>query len=97
MLREDEEWFGDYTTNVPVSVRFDENNSGRVTINNGNFYINGKKWFPYGMNYWPSHFSHIIEPNRNESWYMSPYYEENIGVMEKDLSKCRTSDSTQHG
>jgi len=63
--------------------------SGWVTADNGNFYLNGAKWFPYGMNYWPSHFSHIIEPNSIESWYKSPYYENNSAIIDADLAKIQ--------
>jgi hypothetical protein len=41
------------------------------------------------MNYWPSHFSHIIEPNSIESWYNSPYYENNSAIMDADLAKIQ--------
>jgi len=63
--------------------------SGWVTADNGNFYLNGAKWFPYGTNYFPSHYSHIIEPNNLESWYKSPYYTDNLVSMETDLAKIQ--------
>ena len=63
--------------------------NGFVSVSGENFYLNGQKWFPYGMNYWPSHFSQIIEPNKLASWFMDPYYTDNIPLMEKDLAKAQ--------
>lgn len=49
-----------------------------VTVSDGDFYLHGKKWYPYGINYWPCYIAGD-EPYRR----FGPYY--NPELVERDL------------
>ncbi len=54
-----------------------------VYIKNANFYLHGKHWFPFGVNYYP-HYAINLDP-LNENWLGSTRYDSSIA--EDDLTK----------
>lgn len=64
-----------------------------VTIKDGNFYLKGKEWFPYGANYWPVY--GVNPPSESgftgpdpDYWLGSAYYRPE--VIELDCEKMRS-------
>jgi hypothetical protein len=55
-----------------------------VYIKNGDFYLKGKKWYPHGMNYWPSY---IAGQEIREYWlhWLSPGFYDPL-IIERNLS-----------
>ncbi|MFC1717068.1 hypothetical protein ACFL6S_25595 [Candidatus Poribacteria bacterium] len=51
-----------------------------VTISGGDFYLNGEKWYPYGINYWPCYVAGG-EPSERFSWWYNPE------LVERDLDQ----------
>ncbi|MBN8217253.1 MAG: beta-galactosidase [Spirochaetes bacterium] len=58
-----------------------------VTVERGDFWCAGKKWYPHGMNYWPRDAAALEPGPYNEGW-LSPgaYCPE---VVERDLSQMK--------
>jgi hypothetical protein len=61
-----------------------------VSVRGDKFYLNGQEFYPYGTNYYPSYynvpnFQIPAKDNRNQSFLSSPYYEDHITLLEKEL------------
>lgn len=55
-----------------------------VYVKDGDFYLKGKKWYPHGMNYWPSY---IAGQEITEYWlgWLSPEFYDPV-IVERNLS-----------
>ena len=63
-----------------------------VTVNDGDFYLNGEKWYPYGVNY----YSRFLNPllgfyDEGHSYYSSEYYNSigKLGVRTRKIGLSR--------
>ena len=45
-----------------------------VTVKGSDFYCQGKKWYPYGINYWPSYIAGLDEDSYWGHWLTPGYY-----------------------
>lgn len=59
-----------------------EDASEYITISGGDFYYKGEKWYPYGINYWPSYIAGDEPYKRFGRWY-------NPELIERDLEQMK--------
>jgi hypothetical protein len=59
-----------------------EETSEFVAISGGDFYLNGEKWYPYGINYWPCYIAGDEPYKRFNRWY-------NPELIERDLEQMK--------
>ncbi len=56
-----------------------------VTVRGNDFYLNGKKWYPVGINYWPLYVSGMDRDDYWAGWIKREFYEPQL--VEEDLSR----------
>ncbi|OIO00361.1 hypothetical protein COY52_04360 [Candidatus Desantisbacteria bacterium CG_4_10_14_0_8_um_filter_48_22] len=57
-----------------------------VTVKDGNFWLNGKKWYPVAINFWPLYISGTEPGEYHLGWIDPAYYEP--AELEKDLERA---------
>lgn len=58
-----------------------------VTVRNGDFWLKGKKWYPFGLNYWPLYVSGIGKDEYGGHWLSPGFYDP--GLVEPDLKQIK--------
>lgn len=72
-----------YTFNV---VKFKKlTNKNTVSVKDGDFYLNGKKWYPLGMNYWPGASAGLENLDMYGGHWLDPE-QYNPEIIERDLT-----------
>ena len=55
-----------------------------VTVKNGDFWVNGRKWYPVGINYWALYVSGLEPSDYGGGWFNPAYYDPE--EVERDLA-----------
>jgi len=58
--------------------------SSFVTVRDGDFWLNGKRWYPVGVNYWPLYVSGMDNTDYWPGWLRDSYYAPRL--VERDLA-----------
>lgn len=56
-----------------------------VAVRDGDFWLNGKKWYPVGMNFWPLYVSGMDKADYGAGWLCDSYYAPSL--VEQDLAQ----------
>jgi hypothetical protein len=88
MFGEPRNIYDDTHHDFSVIARPKVTNADKVTVRNGHFYLNGKRWFALGVNFWPR-YAIGLEPGDYWVHWLDPrYYDPN--VVEQDLNIARS-------
>ncbi|MBR5024811.1 MAG: beta-galactosidase, partial [Victivallales bacterium] len=60
------------------------NKKGFITVKDGNFMLDGKPWYPVGVNYWTSNYAALEWRRYNQGFLVAGFYD--TEQIEKDLS-----------
>jgi len=61
--------------------------SAFVVVRGGDFWLNGKKWYPVGMNFWPLYVSGMDKADYWPGWMCDAYYAPTL--VEQDLAQLQ--------
>ena len=71
-----------YATKTREALR--ANKKGFITVKDGNFMLNGKPWYPVGVNYWTSNYAALEWRRYIQGFLVAGFYD--TEQIEKDLS-----------
>ncbi len=58
-----------------------------ITAKDGDFWLEGKKWYPVGVNFWPLYVSGMDASDYGAGWLKDAFY--SPGLVERDLAQLR--------
>ena len=61
--------------------------SAFITVRDGDFWLNGKPWYPVGINYWPLYVSGMDHSDYGSGWLRDAYYAPKL--VERDLAQLQ--------
>lgn len=64
-----------------------EPKSAFITAKDGDFWLEGKKWYPVGVNFWPLYVSGMDKSDYGAGWLKDAYYSPTL--VERDLAHLR--------